>query len=93
MEKAALFIHGWAMDDRIFHKKWIRELGAPLFELLSEEFGYVPVPLNLPGNYLLMNRDFDNYASHVLKWTADHPEFDRMVMVGHSMGGITIRRA
>ncbi|MBN1390002.1 MAG: alpha/beta hydrolase [Candidatus Thermoplasmatota archaeon] len=92
MEKAALFIHGWAMDDRIFHRKWVRELGAPLFQLFSEEFGYTSVPLNLPGSYLKMDRDFDSYAGHILQWIADHPMYEEIVLVGHSMGAITVRR-
>ncbi|MGA1820270.1 MAG: esterase/lipase family protein [Thermoplasmatota archaeon] len=92
MKKAAIFIHGWVLDDRIFHRKWIRELGAPLFELFSGEFDHHIVPIDLPGNYVHMDRDFDFYADHVLRWITDHPEFGEISLIGHSMGGITVRR-
>ena len=45
MVKAAVFIHGWAVDQRVFHRRWMKDRGAPLYELLSEKHGYEIHPL------------------------------------------------
>jgi pimeloyl-ACP methyl ester carboxylesterase len=91
MKRAAVFIHGWAVDDRIFHRMWLREKGAPLFELLDIKFGYDPIPLTLPGNYLDLERDFHYYARHTLEELSRLEQYDEFLLLGHSMGAITIR--
>jgi len=91
MKRAAVFIHGWAVDDRIFHRMWIREKGSPLYELLDIKFGYDPVPLTLPGNYLDLGKDFDFYARHILEKLRELDGYDEFLLLGHSMGAISIR--
>ncbi len=91
MKRAAIFIHGWAVDDRIFHRMWLREKGAPLFELLDIKFGYDPIPITLPGNYLDLGKDFHFYAEHILKELSRLDRYEEFLLLGHSMGAISIR--
>jgi pimeloyl-ACP methyl ester carboxylesterase len=91
MKRAAIFVHGWAVDDRIFHRLWLREKGAPLFELLDIKFGYDPKPMTLPGNYLDLERDFHFYARRILEELSGLDRYDEFLLLGHSMGAISIR--
>jgi pimeloyl-ACP methyl ester carboxylesterase len=91
MKKAAFFIHGWVLDDRVFHRKWIRELGAPLFNMMEKEFEYEVHPLPLPGNYIHMDKDYDWYAEYILAKIGDLEEPEDVILIGHSMGAIAIR--
>lgn len=91
MNRAAFFIHGWVMDDRVFHRKWIKELGAPLFTLMKDEFGYDIHPIPLPGNYIQMDKDYNWYGESILRKISELEEAEDIVIIGHSMGAIAIR--
>jgi pimeloyl-ACP methyl ester carboxylesterase len=91
MSKAAVFIHGWVMDDRVFHRKWIRELKAPLYNLMKNEFDCEVYPVPIPGNYIHMDKDYDWYARHIMKTILQKEEWKEIVLIGHSMGAMTVR--
>lgn len=91
MKRAALFVHGWAMDDRIFHRKWIREMGAPLKELFRNEFVHDLHTITMPGQYLHLDKDFDWYGRYLGEQVRDLGEYDKISIIAHSMGAISVR--
>ncbi len=91
MRKIAVFIHGWAMDDRVFHRRWMKDRVAPLFELMKERFGYDILPVSIPGHYLHMDKDFRWYGRFILEELEKQKDADEFLLVGHSMGATTIR--
>lgn len=90
-KRVAIFVHGWAMDDRIYHRNWIRERGAPLFQLFRDEFGCDIVPLTMPGYYLNLDKDFDWYGEYTSIEIKKLSAYEEIFIIAHSMGAISVR--
>jgi len=85
--KTAIFIHGWGTQDKLWRKD-----SGPL-EKLFRSRGYNTVLLTVPGRFTDKERGFRDAAVFL----ADQIEaqsrqgFDDITLVGHSMGGVTVR--
>jgi len=85
--KGAFLIHGWGNDQRVWYKYWRLDREAPMVDML-EANGYKVVILELPGMYLERDKDitwYGKYLGHIIR---EREEFEEVLIIGHSMGGI-----
>lgn len=88
--KGAFLIHGWATDRHVWHRYWILDREAPMLDMLRKN-GYEPLPVELPGNYLERDKDFTWYGRYLGHLIREREEFDEVIIIGFSMGGIVAR--